>query len=94
MTRPEKIRRRQRLLIAMQALTAIVAALALILSVTVNQANITRLGQERIQARYSNCLLLRELVFIAAPRDRHAQALAYLARTPLVNCERYAKSAS
>lgn len=90
MTTPEKIRRRQWFLITVQGVTGILAVIALALALVTNHAANTQANQERIQARYSNCALLREIVLVATPTARRGRALIFLAHTPLANCNQYA----
>lgn len=92
MTTPERIRRRQWSLIGLLGLTATLAVAALAIALATNHATTIKANQERIQARYSNCVLLRRIVLVATPPGRQARAQAFLARTPLANCNQYANT--
>lgn len=78
-------RRSDRALIILNLATTGLAILAI--GATVVLARV-----EFIQARRSNCELLRGIVQTATPPARRAAGQAFIKSTPLANCNRYAGS--
>ena len=73
----------------LQIVTVVVAVIGLGLAIV----DYAHLSDSRRRAAEDSCLLLRGLVFAAttnAPKQR-AAAAAYIHRTPLRNCEIYAR---
>ena len=71
---------------------ALVAILALIVSVTDQADQIARLQADRTRSAQDSCYLLRELVVVATRPGQRAAAIAFENRTPLRNCVTYGES--
>lgn len=66
--------------------TAVIATVALALAIT----GLIDQTANRRDSAHDSCELLRGLVLTAAPAARQAAVKAYIARTPLRNCNQYA----
>ena len=89
MTTPQRIRRRQRLIIALQGVTALAAVIALTLSLTSVEVRFNEIQAARERAAVASCELLRGLVLTATPASRRRQGLVFINRTPLRDCRAY-----
>lgn len=89
--REDDLRKIKRLFIA-QLLTAIVAIGALVVAVASFDAKAAAIQTSRRNAREDNCYLLRGLAVAAAPDNQLAEVHAYFHKTPLHNCDAYARS--
>lgn len=75
-----------------QSIVALIAVIALIVSVASLSSAIDSIQRSRHDAAVDSCYLLRALVLAAAPASRQRSATAYLARTPLRNCNAYGRN--
>ena len=78
------VRKRVLIIIAVQGIIAIIAAYALIVSITSIQSS-------RRHAAFDTCNLIRGLVYRATPPKRLAEATSYLDQNGLANCDTYAR---
>jgi hypothetical protein len=85
----ERRRKSDRGLVILNALAALAAIVALIVSLTTISGRIDNLATARIHARYDSCNLLRGVVLVSAGVKRHRQAIRFLALTGLGNCVTY-----
>lgn len=81
-------------MIGLQSITVVVAAVALILSLTGLSNRVTQTETAIQSSAYNSCQLLRELIHATAvssaqPQKQSAALRAYIQRTPLRNCHRY-----
>lgn len=79
-------RHRNRLRITQLVLSAMTIA-ALIIAII----GLSSITDARRQSAHDSCVLLLGLVHKAAPASRSAAVDAYIARTPLRNCDGYAR---
>lgn len=86
----DQIRRLRRLMRA-QIATLLLALVALAVGLANLNAKTSAIQTSRYDTRLGTCYLLRGLVHAAAPPGRQAIADAYIARTPLRDCRRYAR---
>jgi len=76
-----------------QFTTALVAVVALIVSLTTVNDRVTQIQQSRYKAAVASCRLLWRAVTIASNGrpDTRARVATFLARTGLVDCQEYAR---
>ena len=99
MTADERLGRRlraQRVIVWLQATTAIAAVVALAFSLLAFSNRLSGIQSERQRAGTASCYLDRQLLLEAEPASRHAQTLAFINSpgVPLHDCLAYGRKVS
>ena len=81
-----------RIVVAAQTLTTLLAAIALVLSLTSIAGRIDAVQSARERSAVDSCELIRGIVLATTPPKGRARALAFINDTELRNCEAYGRS--
>lgn len=73
-----------------QVVTMILALSGLTIGVLNLSAKADAIQTSRVDSKRDNCILIKGLAYTAAGQESKTAVKAYIAQTPLVNCNKYA----